>query len=245
MVPDILTLAVRKGRRMIKKRLYEAALIAAILSAVSWIFFILGGMSKPALSEITDPARFFHTIQDTRAVWFMYGWGGVFGTLLSVVYIVAFYQAMKDTSPMILLFMVAALVGAVLTTFGFFSPLTTVYYYLPLGLAATPESLPIIKATVEIVVEVFEVPWAVGSFLIFGLGFGTMAFDGFRTSTGPKWLSVIGMLAGLTGVVWLTVYLPFLEPVSVILRMSNILLIFIWSIGVSASLVRRAAPSKK
>jgi len=195
---------------MSKQNLHKLALVTAILSAVSWVVFILGGMSKPTLSEISDPLKFFQTIQDTKSVWIMYGWGGIFGTLLSIPYIIAFYDAMKETAPAVLLSMVITMFGAALTTFGFFSPLTTVYFYLPPGLVASPESLPIFKAVAEIAV---------------------------------KWLNVIGMFAGLTGIVWLTPFLPFLEPISVILRLSNILLIFVWSIGLSTALVRQKEPA--
>jgi hypothetical protein len=228
---------------MSKEGLYKVALVAAILSAVSWIIFILGGMSSPELSEISDPQQFFKTIQDTKLVWIMYGWGGIFGTLLSIPYIIAFYYAIKDTAPMILLAMTFALVGAVLTIFGFFSPLTTVYFYLPLGLVTNPELLPIFKAAAEVAVQVFEVPWALGSFLIFGLGYGLIAYYGLRTSTGPKWLNIVGILAGLTGIVWLAVFLPFLQPMGIILRLLNILLIFVWSIGLSTALVRQKEPA--
>lgn len=228
---------------MSEKSFYKVALIAAILSAVSWIFFILGQTSRPALSDISDPLQFFQSIQDTRLVWIMYGWGGVFGTLLSIPYIIAFYNAMKDTGPGILMSMVIALIGATLAVFGFFSPLTTLYYYLPVGLVANPESLPVFKVAAEVAVQVFEAPWFVGSFLIFGLGFGLIAYFGLRTSTGPKWLNVVGILAGLTGIIWLENYLPFLEPIGVILRLSNILLIFVWSIGLSTALVRQKEPT--
>jgi len=228
---------------MPKTSFYKAALVAAILSAVSWIVYIVGGMSLPAMSEISDPLQFFQTIQDTRPAWLMYGWSGIFGTLLSIPYIIAFYYAMKDNGPVILLSMIIALIGAALTIFGFFSPLTLVYFYVPLGLEASPESLPLFKAAAQVAVEVFEMPWLFGSFLIFGFGFALIAYYGWRTSTGPKWLNVVGMLAGLAGVVWLETFLPFLQPIGVILRLSNILLIFVWSIGLSIVLVRQKEPA--
>jgi len=228
---------------MSKKAFYKLALVAAILSAVSWVVFILGQMSAPPLSEIADPRQFFQAIQDSRIAWLMYGWGGIFGTLLSIPYLIAFYTALKDTGPFVLLSMIFGVVGATLATFGFFSPLTTLYYYLPVGLALPAENLSVFKEAAEVAVQVFEAPWFVGSFLMFGLSFGLTAYLGLRTSTGPRWINIVGILAGATGIIWLENYLPFLEPIGIFLRLSNILLIFVWSIGLTAVLVRQKEPA--
>ena len=95
------------------------------------------------------------------------------------------------------------------------------------------------KTAASLAVEVFEMPWNVGSFLLFGLGIGLIAYYALRTATGPKWLNWVGIIAGLSGIVWLRTYLPFLLPVSVFLIVLNILTIIVWSIGLSAVLARR------
>ena len=121
---------------MANKHLYRVALIAAILSAVSWFAFVFGQLSLPALSEIDDPHLFFQTIQDTRTNFLLYGWGGVLGTLLCVPYLLAFYTAMKESSsvvPLVLLSLIIALIGTVLTVIGFFKPLTIIYTYVPIS----------------------------------------------------------------------------------------------------------------
>lgn len=223
---------------MSKKSFYKLALISAVVSAVSWIVFVIGQTSLPATSGISDPLEFFNVLQDARSTFLMYGWGGIFGTLLSIPFILAFYVAMKDTSPMVLLSTITALVGAVFTSLGFFKPLTLAYIHLPYALEASAEALPMIRIAAKVAVDVYEVPWALGSFLLFGLGFGLLGYLGLRSATGPKWLNIAGILAGLTGIVWLTVFLPFIQPVHLVLILSNILLIFIWSIGLSASLLR-------
>jgi len=225
--------------RSARSHLYSAALISAIFSAIGWVAFIMGNMGLPALSEISDPLLFFQTIQDTKSVWLMYGWGGIFGTLFSVPFIVAFYHSMKDSEPMALVSTVFALMGAVLTSFGFMKPLTVIYQYVPIGLEASSEALPAIKTAAVVALEVFEVPWALGSFLLFGLGFGLLAYYALRTSTGPKRVNLVGIVAGLTGIVWLTPYISVLESIAVILRIVNILTIMIWSIGLSFALSKK------
>ena len=237
-------ISINKGEKiMSNKHLYRVALVAAILSAASWFAFVFGQMSLPNLSAINGSLQYFQTIQDTRAIFILYGWGGVFGTLLCVPYLLAFYTAIKESAaefPMILLSLIIALIGLLLATIGFFKPLTLIYSYLPMASEAGPEALPMVRTAASVAVEVLELPWNVGSFLAFGLGIGLIAYYALRTATGPKWLNWVGIIGGLTGIVWLTVYLPFLEPISILLRVLNILTIMVWSIGLSFALARRS-----
>ena len=145
---------------------------------------------------------------------------------------------MKDHGPMILLAMITALVGAVFTVFGFFDPLTAMYIHLPHALEANPEQLQVIRIASDVTNSVFEAPWFLGSFLIFGLGFGLLSYHGLRSATSPRWVNAFGIFGGLTGIVWLNHFLAFIRPFSTILIILNILAIFIWSIGLSFALMR-------
>ena len=87
--------------------------------------------------------------------------------------------------------------------------------------------------------KVFEVAWFFGSFLAYGLGVGLMAFYARRAAIGPGWLNWLGMIAGVTGLIWLRFFIPALQPLELLGSLLNILLIFIWSIGLSVVLVRR------
>lgn len=229
---------VDQDRRMAVKPLYRIAVISALLSAVSWIFYVIGSSGLPDLSVISDPLGNFLALQESWGAYMMYSWGGVLGTLLCIPYLFAFTIAMQDRGPVIWLVMITALVGAVFTVFGFFSPLTAMYIYLPHALEASADQLQVLKIASEVSGSVFEAPWFLGSFLIFGLGSGLLAYYGLRTATGPRWLSLVGIIGGLTGVVWLNLFLAFLRPISTILIILNILTIFIWSIGLSFALMR-------
>jgi len=225
---------------MSNKDLYRASLIAAILSAVSWFAFVYGQINLPALSEIDDPLQFFQAIQDARTPFVLYGWGGTLGTLLAVPYLLAFYAVLKDKAPLVSMPIIYAFIGVTLTVLGFFKPLTALYTYVPMGLAADPEALPFLKTASSVSIELYELPWNVGSFLLFGLGIGLIAYYAWRTATGPAWLNWVGIISGIAGITWLAAYLPFLGgTLRIILIVVNILALMVWSIGLSLVLARQ------
>ena len=231
---------------MLNKDLYQAGLAAAIVSAVSWIAFVYGQLNLPTLSDIDDPLRWFQSIEDTRTFFMLYGWGGTLGTLLTVPYILAFSKALKDRAPLVSMPVIYAFIGIPLTVLGFFKPLAALYTYVPMAAAAGPETLPFLKTASSVAVELYELPWNIGSFLLFGLGIGLIAYYAWRTATGPAWLNWVGIIGGIAGITWLASYLPFLGmPLRLILIVVNILAIIIWSIGLSLVLVRQDSQQKE
>ncbi|MGL1890885.1 MAG: hypothetical protein OCD02_04625 [Spirochaetaceae bacterium] len=224
--------------RTSNKNLYKIGLYSAILSAVCWILFILGSTGNPGLRSIENPRLFFKAIEDSRTAFLMYGWGGVFGTLFTVPYILVFYSSLKKKTSIALLILVVSIIGVVLAVIGFAKPLTIVYLIAPLGIEVNTEILQQMRTAVLIMGEAVEVNWFIGSFLVFGLGTLLFAINAFRFSIGSKWINGIGIVGGLSGIIWLAIFFPFLESVGVYLRLINISAILIWSIGLTASLSR-------
>jgi len=226
---------------MSNKSMYKVGLVAAILSALGWIAFILAG--NPDYSNLSG-LELFQAYQGNRFGWLLYGWGGVFGALLSIPYFLSFHYALKDSGPVRSLATTAAVIGSVLAAFGFFGTLTMVYAWVPAALEASPDALPMIEIAAKYASGLFEVPWWIGSFLAYGLGVGLFAYHSLRTAAGPKWLNVLGLIGGLTGIIWLRYFFPVLYQWEFIGSILNILMIFIWSIGLSASLLRTESKNK-
>lgn len=225
---------------MSNKILYRIGLIGATLATVSWAVFVYAQMSLPATSGIDDPQQFFLTIQEARTQFLLYGWSGVLGILFGLPYLFAFSKAIVEKEPMIQLSLYFVLIGSTLAVFGFFKPLTLVYEYVPMAMVTNPEMLPFLKTAVTASSEVMELPWNLGSLLLFGLGTGLFALHAWRVNVGPKWVNASGIIGGLAGIIWLQAYIPLLVPVATILIALNILAITIWAIGLSVSLVRQA-----
>ena len=230
---------------MSTKAIYRTGFVAAILSAISWFAFVYGQLNSPALSGIDEPLRWFQAIEDARIPFLFYGWGGTLGTLLAVPYILAFYVAVKDKAPLVSMAVLYALIGIPLTLLGFFKPLTPFYAYVPMGLAANQQELPALQTAAEAAIEVYELPWNIGSFLLFGLGLGLIAYYAWRSATGPTWLNWVGIIGCIAGITWLAPYLPFLGGgLRVLLTVINIIGILIWSIGLSLVLARQGSQQR-
>jgi hypothetical protein len=224
---------------MSNKKLYQAGFVAAIVSTLGWLAFIMGTTGLPDLSGIDDPSTLFLALKDARTSYLLYGWGGVIGAFLTIPYVLAVYYATRQAGSIRLLAMMAGVIGAVLAAMAFMGDtLTQVYFYVPAAQEASIDQLPMLAVVARFSGDVFEVAWFVGSFLVYGLGIGLLAFYAWQTGVGSKWINGIGLIAGVTGLIWLRPFLPFLNPATTILSLLNILTVTIWAIGISASLVR-------
>ena len=225
---------------MTKKGFYKIGLAAAILSTLGWVAFILAGNpSYPGLSG----RELFQAWQNDRIGWLMYGWGGVFGAMLSIPYFQVFRDALKDKVPASSMVTTTAIIGSVLTAYGFFAALVMIYAWVPAALDASPETLPMIGVVTEYAADVFEVPWWIGSFMVYCLGVGLMAYYALRTDTGPKWVNIVGIVGGLAGIIWLRYFFRALYAFELIGSLINILAVTVWAIGLAVALLRAESRS--
>jgi len=220
---------------MTKKAFYRIGFAAAVLSTLGWVAFIVAG--NPSYSGMSG-RELFQAWQDDRFGWLLYGWGGVFGALLSIPYFQTFHYVLKDKAPASSVAAAAAIIGCVLTAFGYFAALVMIYAWVPEALQASPETLPMIEITTQYASELFEVPWWVGSFMAYSLGVGLFAYFAWRSDTGPKWLNAVGILGALSGIIWLRYFFRVLYSGELIGSLINILAVTIWAIGLSVALMR-------
>lgn len=225
---------------MTKKGFYRIGLAAAILSTLGWVAFVLAGNpSYPGLSG----RELFQAWQNDRIGWLMYGWGGVFGALLSIPYFQVFRDALKDKVPASSVATTTAIIGCVLTAYGFFAALVMIYAWVPAALEASPESLPMIGIITEYAADVFEVPWWIGSFMVYCLGVGIIAYYALRTGIGPIWVNIVGIVGGLSGIIWLRYFFRALYAIELIGSLVNILAVTVWAIGLAVALLRAESKS--
>lgn len=223
---------------MTKTGFYRIGLAAAILSTLGWIAFIVAG--NPSYAGLSG-LELFQAWQNDRVGWLLYGWGGVFGALLSIPYFQVFHHALKDKVPVSSMVTTTAIIGCVLTAIGFFAALVMIYAWVPAALEASPETLPTIEVVTQYAADIFEVPWWIGSFMVYCLGVGLMAYYAWRTDTGPRWVNIVGIVGGLSGIIWLRYFFRALYAWELIGSIINILAVTVWAIGLSVVLLRAEA----
>ncbi len=221
---------------------YTSALITAVLSMAAWTVYIVFSSTGPGILGIEDSSRAFQILWEGRNATYFYGWGGCIGALLVIPYILAYQYAFRRLGPWFWLATATTVIGSILTAVGFMAgSLALNYSLVPIGLDASPDQVDMLFAATQVAGELIEVTWFVGSFLAYGVGIGLFAYATLRLAPVAKWISIVGIIAGLSGLAWLSFFFPALEPIALIPRIVNILGIFIWSIAMAVVVRRNAA----
>ncbi|MCB0123628.1 MAG: hypothetical protein KDE58_15355 [Caldilineaceae bacterium] len=214
------------------KGLYRVGLLCAILSTVGWLTYIYGSISASSFGLSDSPADLIVRIDHTQLRFYdlLYGWGGVLGALATIPYIIAFSYAARDAGAILVVPAVLAVIGAGLTAYAFLSGALNAHYVYATTLRELNGAEQLAYATaVAAALDSVEAVWFFASFLAYGLGMGWFALLALQSAAIPRWLSWIGVVGGVTGVSWLFLFIPI--PYVVLLRMVNIVVLIVWSIG--------------
>ena len=232
-------LRINHGDNMNNNKLYKFALISAVISTIGWVAYIVGATGTPDLSAAETGQQFFQAMLAAKSTYLIYGWGGVFGALLSIPYVIAFYEAVKTAGSIRLVVVASAVIGAVMTAIGFLSnTISVAYFMLPDAIEAGAEQLDMMRIALNFATDASEGVWWVGSFLLYGIGTWMFAWYALKHTSTAKWINYVGLVGGLSGIIWLRHFLPFLKPLILPLSLVNILAISIWSIAFSVSSIR-------
>jgi hypothetical protein len=212
-------------------RFRRFGLFAAVLSTVSWLGFIAASFSAPEMSSVADPMQNFLALSEGRSNRLLYGWSGLFGAFFSIGYFFVIAYGISAAGPIRWLAFLAAGTGAFMTGFAFISvALANVYAFVPLALSSSDQA-QFSKIAIDLIIGGINIAWFIGSFLGYGLGLGWLAFEAGRNNYGPKWLNALGVIAGLTGIIWLQPFVSIPSSFFIPGILLNITLGSIWGVG--------------
>ncbi|MCP5036640.1 MAG: hypothetical protein GY945_03455 [Rhodobacteraceae bacterium] len=221
------------------KPLFKLAFFCAIGSTIGWILFIVVSTGNPSLPPISEPVNRLAALQAGKNSSLIYGWGGVFGALLTIPYLFAMVSAIPSRGGEKWIAFLAGAIGALMTAVSFMgAALAPVYYVLP-HILEHPELAPSYLIALEVANAGLEPMWFFGSFLAYGLAVVWIAYDALKAGIGPGWLNWVGIGGGIAGTVWLRPFLSFLLPFETVGSIANIVLLSIWAVGLTLVLWRK------
>ena len=77
----------------------------------------------------------------------------------------------------------------------------------------------------------------IGSTLTYGVSPALIAYSGLKGSLVPKWLSWVGMIGGLFGLMWAG-WVWAIPPDNILILLPSVLLTYIWQLGLGVVLMR-------
>jgi hypothetical protein len=224
---------------MSNKGLYKTGLVFAVLTALSWILFVIGNFGSSSTAGGIVEA---YIARSESASLLMYTWGGIFGSLFVVPVFLAFFQGFRHEVGSVLAVPVAfAILGVVFLTMGFMVDTgSMIYYFGPAVAAAESADATLIVKAGQLAQDSIEVTWAIGSFLAYGGSIVWMAILLLRSERVSRWVNWVGILGGLAGFVWLVRFVPVPAPQSIgfILLFLNIIFSIVWLVGLSLVLTK-------
>ncbi len=78
----------------------------------------------------------------------------------------------------------------------------------------------------------------VGSTLTYGVAPALIAYSGLKHSLVPRWLSWVGLIGGLFGLLWAG-WVWIIPPTNVLILVPSVLLTYIWQLGMGVLLMRQ------
>lgn len=223
------------------RALYVIAFASAVLSTLGWVLFIVGSTGGPDLSAVSDPAGRLEALAAASGDDLIYGWGGTLGGLFTIPYLVGIAFALAEAGHERWLAATVGVLGAALTAFAFMAVLSGVYFMLPAALAAPADQAGGYLAAYQMASDLIEAPWFIGSFLVYGLAIGWLAWMALRSGLGPGWLNWVGIIGAVAGIIWLRPFIPMLVPLETVGSLVNVVLLSVWAIGATWAAMQRQA----
>ena len=222
-------------------RLSTVGAVCAILTTVSFVagVVLLGSSGGPDLIPPTGSEGLDWIAEvDSAADGFLVGaWLIVLTTLVGIVALVGFYDALKDAGPVMILAPIVGVVGLSLVTISHLVPIALAYEFVPGYVAANETTKTSIAVTFDTLANLSSILNYVGNALGWGVAVPLYALAILRTSVVPRWIGWLGLAVAL-----LAGWLALLAPASSVIggiSVLGFLLFFAFMLIMGIALLRR------
>ena len=219
---------------------FQFAGLAGILSALLYLLSIIG-LQNYIAADLTDVDAFTRNMADSHGMMLLYGWPGLFATLLIIPLVLVLLPAEKTNRfPSQSLFLITMLgLGFILVGYLFHLALT--YFYAPAFQELDASGQTSFGVVFQTTVGLQDMFWLSGDLLAF-LGIGALMLANMNRQLIPKWLLVFGVLASLLAATGSVSFIPAFKKVPGLsfLFIGGFALFTVWEILVGVRLLRRS-----
>ena len=192
----------------------------------------IGGWSALALSAALLVAVLL--LQGTAAGL----WISVYGILLIVPFAIGLFFLLQDAGNEILIPSFLMIVGMIFLVFAYLVGAERIYWYE--GNIAAAEGLEkrILETSWELRNSIIDELWFnIGSWLTMSASLFLYGLFGLRSKNVPRWICIVGLVAIITGIGWLTPW-PFAINLGAIRQLPSFITLAVWMIAIGVVMVR-------
>ncbi len=220
---------------------HRIAGLSGILSSILYILSIIG-LQKYIAANLSDIDAFTQNMLDAHHMMLVYGWPGLFATLLMIPLIIALGKSQKSSSYYTTrtLFLVT-LIGLAFILVGYLFHLALTYFYAPAFQGLSTEEKEAFGVVFKTTIGLQDMFWLAGDLFAF-LGVGALMILQLRENLFPKWLLIFGTLACLAAASGSISFIPAFKtvPTLSLLFISGFALFTVWEMIAGFLLIKRA-----
>jgi Domain of unknown function (DUF4386) len=225
-------------------RLSTVGAVCAILTTVSFVAgaALLGSSGGPDLipQSGADGRDWIKDVDSASDGFFVGAWLIILTTLVGIVALVGFYDALKQAGSVFILAPIVGVVGLTVVTISHLVPIALAYEFVPGYVAADEASKASLAVTFDTFASLSSILNYVGNALGWGVAVPIYALAILRTSVVPRWMGWLGLAVAL-----LAGWLALLVPASTVIEGISVLgflafFVFMLSMGIALLLRHRA-----
>lgn len=228
-------------------RVSTVGAVCAILTTASFVagIVLLGSSGGPDLIPLTgaDGLDWIADVDGASDGFFAGAWLIILTTVVGIVALVGFYDALKEAGAVMILAPIVGVVGLTLVTISHLVPIALAYEFVPGYVEADEAAKASLVVTFDTLASLSSILNYVGNALGWGVAVPLYALAVLRTSVVPRWIGWLGLaVAALAG------WLGLLAPASSVIEGITILgflafFVFMLSMGIAILLRQRHAAS--
>jgi hypothetical protein len=215
--------------------------VCAILTTASFVTggVLLGSSGGPDLIPQTgaDGLEWIADVDSAGDGFFAGAWFIILTTLVGIVALVGFYDALKEAGAVMILAPIVGVVGLTVVTISHLVPIALGYELVPAYVAADETTKASLAATFDTLASLSQILNYTGNFLGWGVAIPLYALAILKTSAVPRWIGWLGLVVALLAG-WLNLFAPassVIEGISFV----GFVAFFVFMLSMGIALLRR------